>query len=559
MMDNNDNPERSKSSLRVDQANVFYNYTIGFEAPYIDLVGTAKNLVKNGITRTVFFSDFKFLYTDTNEKLQLDWIQPKGRQWDSEWHVQFSPKVPEAAITDLSLAMEVSFHEERIEGPDVRQSAPYLRASLPPIVLESDDFTLPLFVSVKIFADGIAILSFQLDTTWDGIDENDFISNIVNLFQFYFKRIWTDSRIQRRDAEELIPNAFQDEMSIAGVDFRSRKTNRLVKKMRKESQETLNKALNEQGKLFDICNEEWILHEIVGSKNQNSWESTFELCRSQYTNAMLGLIVHTQDKRKLREGLSLIWQGRPSISLMRFSDQPTTKSELLSRFTPSLSKILMRSAEIENPTELPPDLRPFEDQCFHGNRALLLWTWLRPDDEPDNVWDDPNIRAKIMQNQARTEHIEYHNMCTVRACAWAKSPPSGDHLKEAYKTLAFTEDLIHHSSQAGEISDALAYLMEAFGTLKLVPSGKETARWYLDELRYRSDRSRNRMDRLITFVFGVVGASGLADFVIRPFLIAAWPGLSNISVPIIAFGIASLIVFFVGIIIWLFTKTGYEN
>ena len=46
-----------------------------------------------------------------------------------------------------------------------------MRVTLPPIVLENDDLTLPLFASLKVFADGIAILSFQLDTTWDKAEE----------------------------------------------------------------------------------------------------------------------------------------------------------------------------------------------------------------------------------------------------------------------------------------------------------------------------------------------------------------------------------------------------
>ena len=147
----------------------------------------------------------------------------------------------------------------------------------------------------------------------------------------------------------------------------------------------------------------------------------------------------------------------------------------------------------------------------------------------------------------------------ARACAWAQSPPSDGHLREAYETLAFTEDVIHHSSQAGEISEALAYLMAQFGTLKLVSSGKEAARWHLDELRYRSDRSRNRVDRWLAFVFGLVGTAGLADFAIRPYLVAAWPDLSRETVPIVAFGVAGLIVLGIAALVWFFNRMESGN
>lgn len=546
--------EETKPPLRVDQANVFYNYTIGFESTRIDLVKTAGKILKKGIARAVFFSDFKCLYTDAEAEVQLEWIQPQGRQWDSSWKIRFGSEVPAAAATELIHAIEVSFHEQRIEGREARQIEPYLRASLPPIVFESDDLALPIFASVKLFADGIAILSFQLDATWDGVDEHYFVSNIVNLYQRYFKSIWVDSRIQRLDAEGLLPIAFQEQISIAGNPLGGRKIKLLLRKMRRESRQLLNKALDEKGRRFDVGNEEWILHEIAGSKDQDSWESTMDLCRSEYANALCGLVVHSRDKRNLRARPAFMWQGRPSVSLMRFHEQPATKIDLLTRFAPSLSRILMRSTAVDTPSDLPPDLRPFGDYCFHGNRALLLWTWLRPDEAPANAWDDPGTRTALTENQARSEHVEYHNMRTSRACAWAQSPPSDGHLRKAYETLAFTEDVIHHSSQAGEVSEALAYLMTEFGTLKLVSSGKEAARWHLDELRYRSDRRRNRADGWLSFVFGLVGTAGLADFAIRPFLVAAWPDLSRETAPIVAFGVAGLIVLLIAALIWFFNR-----
>lgn len=58
--------------------------------------------------------------------------------------------------------------------------------------------------------------------------------------------------------------------------------------------------------------------------------------------------------------------------------------------------------------------------------------------------------------------------------------------------------------------------MSAAGTTGLIESGKEQARWHLDELRYRTDKSRSRVDRWLAVVFGFVGAAGLADLVIQP-------------------------------------------
>lgn len=533
--------------LRIDQSNVFYNYAIGFEATSIDLVGTARKLVKNGIAKAVFFSDLKFLYTDEKGDVQIDWMQPQGRQWDSNWKINFGSKVPTDVAAELMLAIEVSFHEHRIEGPGAGKILPYFRASLPPTVLESDELQLPIFASIKLFADGIAILSFQLDSTWDGVDEEYFISNIVNLYQCYFNSIWIDSRIQRLDAETILPVAFQDEISLAGNPLGGLKVKRLLRKMRKESQALINKDLGEQGRHFEISNEQWVLHPIAGSKNQDSWESTLDLCRSEYSNALSALLVRGRKQRKLQAQSAYSWQGRPSVALMRFRRQPETKDDLLRAFAPSLSRILMRSAAMETPPDLPPDLRPFGDYCFHGNRAVLLWTWLLPHGAIADAWEEPATRAILMEHQARSEHIEYHNMRIARACEMAQSPPSDNHLMEAYETLSLVHDVIYRSSQAGEITDGLTYLLEEIGTAKLVAPAKEAARWHLDELRYRSDKRRTRADRWLSFVFGLVGTAGLADFTIRPYLVTAWPGLSSEATPLVAYGIAGLIVVLIAV------------
>ncbi len=214
----------------------------------------------------------------------------------------------------------------------------------------------------------------------------------------------------------------------------------------------------------------------------------------------------------------------------------------------------MRSARIDPPPKLPPDLRLFGDYCFHGNRALLLWTWLRPEGKPADAWEDPTTRTALIENQARAEHFEYHNMRVARACAIAGSPPSDTHLMEAYETLVSAEDKIHHSSQSGEISDALSYLMSAVGTASLVSSGKERARWRLDELRYRAESRRTRTDRWIGFVFGLVGAAGLADLVFKPHLISKYPKLDSVQAGMFSFVLAALFIGLLAVPIWVINR-----
>lgn len=540
--------------LQVQQVNCFYNYAIGLDVTEIDLLKTAKALLKAGTVRTVCFSDLKAVYLDEHGELQLEWLRPQGRRWDNSWTVQFSGSLPKYTAEDLIFCLEFAFHERRIEGDEARQVSPYLRAALPPVVLESDDLTLPVYPWLKLHADGLMCICFQLDTTWDDLSEENFICDVVNLFQRYFESVWVDAALQRIDGEQLLSDAFEDEVSIGGQRVVDRRARKLVKKMRETARTALQNSLSKEGRLFDLDGEPWLLHQIAGSEDQAEWEGTIDLCRSIYANAIVSQVISKNHKKNGRGAGVLLWQGRPSISLMRFADQAKSKNKLFDVYGPSMSRILMRSAFMDDAPQLPPDLRPFNDYCLHGNRAILLWTWLRPSGAADNAWNNPKTRTQLLENQARAEHFEYHNIRIARACAIAEGPLSDEHLVYAYETLANADSVIHKSSQAGEITDALEYLMTASGTVGLIASGKEQARWYLDQRRFNVEKRRSRMDRWLTVVFGVVGAAGLADLVFKPLLQATYPSWADWFTGLVAFAVASSLIVLLAISFSVFNK-----
>ena len=104
------------------------------------------------------------------------------------------------------------------------------------------------------------------------------------------------------------------------------------------------------------------------------------------------------------------------------------------------------------------------------------------------------------------------------------------------------------------MSAALSYIIKEFGTASLIPSAKEAARYYLEALRYRSDSIRNRRDRWLTFVFGLVGAATLAEFVVHPFIQEIWPKLSKVVTPILSFGISGALMLSIVIVVWVINK-----
>lgn len=323
--------------------------------------------------------------------------------------------------------------------------------------------------------------------------------------------------------------------------------------MKRDSQAVLDEDLKVKGHSFHLGGCDWELHQIAGTADNDLWESTIEQCRSIYSNSIGSLLV-SPNKVGKEPLISFMWQGRPSISLIRYEDQPQTKFELYNNFSSSISKILLRSEGIVNLPELPPDLRLFDDFSLHANRAVLLWTWLKSKHDPESAWDDPNTCSKVFENQARTEQIEYHNLKIARACSWAQRPINSNYLLSAYETLASSNSLIHHSSNSGEVTEALSYLINVFGTASLVDPSKEAARYHLDELKYISDRAKNRSDSWLTFVFGLVGTTSLADFAIEPFIKELWPTLSDIQSPIVSFGVSGVFILLISLLIWFVSR-----
>ncbi len=94
--------------------------------------------------------------------------------------------------------------------------------------------------------------------------------------------------------------------------------------------------------------------------------------------------------------------------------------------------------------------------------------------------------------------------------------------------------------------------------MKLIASGKEHARWHLDERRYRTEKARSRVDRWLTAVFGFVGAAGLADLVVQPFLQASYPQLGTKWSGLFSFALAVIVVSLLAAIIWILNKLRRE-
>ena len=106
--------------MKIEQANIFYNYAIGHSFGEIDLIETSKALIGSGLTNSIFFSDLKYVYKDRSNRVHVERVQPKGRQWDSRWEIEFDSNLSEDLAPELTHSLELAFFENKFEGDDTR-------------------------------------------------------------------------------------------------------------------------------------------------------------------------------------------------------------------------------------------------------------------------------------------------------------------------------------------------------------------------------------------------------------------------------------------------------
>lgn len=493
--------------FKIRQSNVFYNYSMGLNIMDIDLLKAGKAILKLGLAQSVFFSDKNFIYCDKNGDQHLKF---RDRQEDI---------IDSLSSEDSSILQDYLIFDDLVNDESHLHSnqEDYLRVSLSPIVLEDEVYGEYIInVLLKIYSNGIAILSFQFDAHWDDLDESGFIEDVINLYSRSWDKVWVDKLVQKIDGEVYASKqAFGDIFVFAGNDINIKGREKIIRKMQKNGLEDLEKALHHsQGKEFSFDDKNRILHLLAGTNDQKTTKA-FELCVHMYFNIVAKIIDSISDASV--DAYTFIWEGRPSVSLMCFSNQPKNRQELEEKFSNSIRKILNRSSVAMDESIHLKNLRWHGDYSFYGNRSVLLWIKLNS----KNSYDENTLFRSVLSHQARVEQIEFYNMLFARACAWCADPETEEHLFNAYDILINKEKAIHQSSQSGEIVQTINYLMDQFGINLLIKPAKESAVFHLDELKYRSDLVKSRKMQWMTLTFGLVGATSFAEFIVYP-LVKNW-------------------------------------
>jgi hypothetical protein len=100
----------------------------------------------------------------------------------------------------------------------------------------------------------------------------------------------------------IIPNAFQDQITLAGKPLKGREIKSTIRKMRKEARKIFQESISKEGSTFTIGEKTVVLHKVAGSNNEDTWESNFDFCTSVYMNALSNLIVPANDQKELLHG-----------------------------------------------------------------------------------------------------------------------------------------------------------------------------------------------------------------------------------------------------------------
>ena len=355
--------------------------------------------------------------------------------------------------------------------------------------------------------------------------------------------------MQKIDADLSFLNAFENELSLAGKPIRSVAAKRLMKQLKKNAQKIVRTDLSKQGRSFYVDGHNLTLHPLAGTKPGDHKSLAGSLAIEIYIRAIQSIV--NPKKTKLAP---IYWWGRPSVSILRFDKQPEHKRNFVERYSKFLTKILHRSAAITSDLKELEDLRLMDDYSLLANRSVLLWCWTKSRKDSENAWHDEGTRARVYENQARAQYVEYQSAKITRACHWALNPGSKTHLLYAYKNLGEFNVSIRHSSHSGEVINSITSIMEASGIPDIIESSKEIAEFHLDELKYKAQMKVSRQASLLSIIFGFVGTASLADFAFYPLISHLYPNCSKYEIAFLSLLGAGSLVGVTLLITWLLFK-----
>lgn len=503
---------------------MWHTYTTYFDGTIGDLAEVAERLVADGVAYTAMLPDGRTIWRGKDESVGfgITLFEPHDR--GARHTIQFIPGKDAPSLDGF--AQEAWFQacqfvaaESKLFVGDADVTPPAVRAFLGACMLGSEDTgRIWLYPVLNLYESGVVTLHLRLLASSEPATLDILIEDYVNLFRHSFELGAVPPSIAK-----LAPRADR-----VGYALKRTLRNPITRWRRGR---THDRMIDGMTWAHDGGDFQWSLAPLSRSAMGEGETLT------GIVHAILDVVglVAGRERTLIRQPWAppgrLVkgnyWVGRPSIHLIRFTDQAETATENERRHALGFARLVMKTtgqAQRDRVhAHLPTDMRTFEDANVYLTRSLGLFAWSGQGlAQHGETAADRN--SYIIESQVKAEVAEHAHMLARALYESADDVTEADRVFDLRARLLRLRAALDMPSPFGEVSDMIRQALEAFGFDALTDGIRDRLTLREAVVTARDRRRDERARRALTLLFGLIAAPALATTVVQPIWEAkGWP------------------------------------
>lgn len=508
----------NEESLILDEWSIFHTYTSFLDVEDLDLHEAATLLVDNDFApcilhrdgTTWFKSDEEVLSGITTHKLESNEIVIRLVGQDSkDIFSQLNSYAQESWHQSIQFRMN-----ELIAFEDVFMTD-YIRISVGLIKAfsEENQTNYHLYLTVKLYRNGVIIVEYRELSPENKIDYSDFIKSDLNLSMIGFDSVEVPVAIMDLGAkayhESIFKYSFHQRLRIIGIGKKHSSAVQSVKRNIKSGDFNFELAelIQSDDNLETLSSISQTIFSIVGYIASKPRKGLSYLCFGQRNIIQAGNF----------------WSGRPYTFITDFQGQRKSAKENVDIFGHSLGCIMGRSLieRESNPKQyLSKDYRYFDDYSIFLSSSFSLCIWSKQGVDSQKAWNDSNNSGLIYRQQAINEFLEYGYMINRMLLQKVNNSKNLEAINKLRSQILDFKNYIKDASRHGEIRELIDASLTEYGVPELETRINQRLELQLDELNRIYNVSNNSMNRLIVITFGMIASFSLSNRLIEPIWLA---------------------------------------
>ncbi len=500
---------------------IWHTYAAHLTSPPIDLEGAANVLVSSGFARCALLPDLSVVGLSEGE-LKKEGVNVAGDNLTATTKIEYPPWLDDYSRETVVTAALMRTRMRLLFGAELGFPAPHLTAAIGECRLQCGETTAHLYPMLKLFEDGVVLLSFRIVDPAEPIHHDHFVDHHLTLRLRTFDRTAVPPGVAKvvADAENL--------PGIRGV----RRRNRQWGKSQVHHSYVEENTQNVRSGDFEFQHF-WFDQDLLGYS-----ESFRTLALS-----MLDGVAYLADRpgggfryviggRKRKHILGGYWSARPHIHLLAFKKQRDTASRNESSHLRALASILAGTRVTNKKfakTILGRNLRPNNDYGAYINSGGSLWVHtgksLAYHFDAGGPKKKPLFMASVVEHQVAADVLDYGH-ALHRQLAEDASAPCSD-LDEVLTRKTVLVDLGQTQKEGavfGELRDLLEAGWSAYGIPDLRHTINDHLQTAISTAEYKFSKRTSRWATALTILFGMGVVPVLSDRVLKPVgEVIEWP------------------------------------